>query len=186
MKVNDGGVWNKCGLAKALEEGKMNLPLPCCLLGGNEQVPYFLIGDDAFALKPYLMKSYAQQGLDAEKRVYNYRHSRGRCLSENLFGILANRLRFMHNVLLLHLDVIEILVSAALVLHNFLRESDAYCPIGLLDTESVMGEVLTGWWCQDLSFSAMGPLEIPTRGHNFGALENIDLIKSCEIVFEVP
>ena len=165
-RVNYGGVWNKCGLAKALEEGKMNLPLPCCLLGGNEQVPYFLIGDDAFALKPYLMKSYAQQGLDAEKRVYNYRHSRGRCLSENLFGILANRLRFMHNVLLLHLDVIEILVSAALVLHKFLRESDAYCRIGLLDTESVMGEVLTGWWCQDLSFSAMGPLEIPTRGHN--------------------
>lgn len=55
-RVNEGGVWNKCGLAKALEEGKMNLPLPCCLPGGNEQVPYVLIGDDAFALKPYLMK----------------------------------------------------------------------------------------------------------------------------------
>ena len=72
----------------------------------------------------------------------------------------------MRNVLLLHQDVIEILVSAALVLHNFLRESHAYCPTGPLDTESVTGEVLTGWWCQDLSFSAMGPLEIPTRGHN--------------------
>ena len=55
-RVNEGGVWNKCGLAKALEEGKMNFPLPCCLPGGNEQVPYVLIGDDAFALKPYLMK----------------------------------------------------------------------------------------------------------------------------------
>ena len=92
-----------------------------------------------------------------QKSVYYYRHSRARRLSENLFGILANRWRFMRNVLLLHQDVIEILVSAALVLHNFLRESDAYCPTGLLDTESVTGEVLTGWWCQDLSFSAMGP-----------------------------
>ena len=156
-RVNEGGVWNKCGLAKALEEGKMNFPLPCCLPGGNEQVPYVLIGDDAFALKPYLMKPYAQQSLVAEKRVYNHRHSRARRLSGNLFGILANRWRFMRNVLLLHQDVIEILVSAALVLHNFLRESDAYCPTGLLDTESVTGEVLTGWWCQDLSFSAMGP-----------------------------
>lgn len=156
-RVDEGGVWNKCGLAKALEEGKMNFPLPCCLPGGNEQVPYVLIGDDAFALKPYLMKPYAQQSLVAEKRVYNYRHSRARRLSGNLFGILANRWRFMRNVLLLHQDVIEILVSAALVLHNFLRESDAYCPTGLLDTESVTGEVLTGWWCQDLSFSAMGP-----------------------------
>ena len=67
------------------------------------------------------MKPYAQQGLDAEKRVYKNRHSRARRISENLFGILANRWRFIRNVLLLHPDVIEILVSAALVLHNFLR-----------------------------------------------------------------
>ena len=48
----------------------MNLPLPCCPPGRNEQMPYVLVGDDAFALKTYLMKPYAQQGLDAEKRVY--------------------------------------------------------------------------------------------------------------------
>lgn len=124
-------------------------------------MPYVLVGDDAFAFKPYLMKPYAQQGLDAEKHVYNYRHSRTRHISENLFVILANRWRFMRNVLLLHPDAIEVLVSAALVLHNFLRESDAYCLIRLLDTAS-----LTGLWCQDLSFSAMEPLETPTRGHN--------------------
>ena len=58
----------------------------------------------------------------------------------------------MRNVLLLHPDVSEVLVSAALVLHNFSRESDAYCNIGLLDTESVTGEVFTGSWRQDLSF----------------------------------
>ena len=146
-RVNDGGVWNKRGLAKALEEGTVNLPLPCCLPGGNKEMPYILVGDDAFALKPYLMKPYAQQGLDAEKRVYNYMHNRARRILENLFGILANRWRFMRN--LLHPDVIEGLVSAALVPHNFLR-----------------GEVLTELWRQDLSFSAMEPLETPTRGHN--------------------
>lgn len=94
---------------KALEEGTMNFPLPCCPPGGNEQMPYVLVGDDAFALKPYLMKPYAQQGLDAEKRVYNYMHNRARRILENLFGILANRWRFMHNVMLLHPDVIEVL-----------------------------------------------------------------------------
>ena len=84
---------------------------------------------------------------------------RARRISENLFGILANRWRFMRNVLLLHPDVIEILVSAALVLHNFLRESDPYCPIGLLDTESVTAKVVTGLWRQDPSFSAMEPFK---------------------------
>ena len=72
-------------------------------------MPYVLVGDDAFALKPYLMKPYAQQGLDAEKLVYNNRHSRARRILENLFGILANRWRFMRNVMLLHPDVIEVL-----------------------------------------------------------------------------
>ena len=72
-------------------------------------MPYVLVGDDAFALKTYLMKPYAQQGLDAEKLVYNNRHSRARRILENLFGILANRWRFMHNVMLLHPDVIEVL-----------------------------------------------------------------------------
>ena len=162
-RVNDGRVWNKCGLAKALEEGTVNLPLPCCLRGGNKQMSYVLVGDDAFALKPYLMKPDAQQGLGAEKRVYNYMHNRARRILENLFGILANRWRFTRN--LLHPDVIEVLVSAALVLHNFLRESDAYCPIELLDTESLTGEVLTELWHQDLSFSAMEPLETPTTIH---------------------
>ena len=94
---------------KALEEGTMNFPLPCCPPGGNEQMPYVLVGDDAFALKTYLMKPYAQQGLDAEKLVYNNRHSRARRILENLFGILANRWRFMRNVILLHPDVIEVL-----------------------------------------------------------------------------
>lgn len=87
----------------------MNLPLPCCPPGGNEQMPYVLVGDDAFALKTYLMKPYAQQGLDAEKLVYNNRHSRAKRILENLFGIVANRWRFMRNVILLHPDVIEVL-----------------------------------------------------------------------------
>ena len=72
----------------------------------------------------------------------------------------------MRNVLLLHPTVIEKLVSAALVLHNFLRENDVYCPVGLRDTESVSGELLEGSWRQDQSATAMQPLVVPTRGHN--------------------
>ena len=53
--------------------------------------PYVFVGDDAFALKKFMMKPYPQQNLTADKRVYNYRHSRAKRISENLFGILANR-----------------------------------------------------------------------------------------------
>ena len=49
--------------------------------------PYAFVGDDAFALKKFIMKPYPQQNLTAGKRVYNYKHSRARKLLENLFGI---------------------------------------------------------------------------------------------------
>ena len=37
------------------------------------------------------MRPFLQQDLTGERRVYNFRHSRNRRISENLFGILANR-----------------------------------------------------------------------------------------------
>ena len=47
-------------------------PLPY----GLEKVPSVFIGDDAFALKKYMMKPYPQRNITAEKRFYNYQHSR--------------------------------------------------------------------------------------------------------------
>ena len=47
--------------------------------------------DDAFALKSYMMKPYLQANLTPEKRGYNYHHSGARRISENLFGIVANK-----------------------------------------------------------------------------------------------
>ena len=74
-----------------MEDGSLSLPLHKCLPFGTQLFPHVLGDDDAFALTPYLMKPFPQQGLTTQKRVYNYRHSRARRISENLFGILANR-----------------------------------------------------------------------------------------------
>ena len=53
--MSDGGVWNKCGMSKATENGSLSLPPPKCLPMGVRKVPYVFVGDDAFALKtiPY-------------------------------------------------------------------------------------------------------------------------------------
>ena len=98
-RVSDGGVWSKCSLANNLASGNaLSLPPPKCLPFGTQKVPYVLAGDDAFALKPYLMKPYPQSGLTEDRRTYNYRHSRARRISENLFGIIANRWRVFRSV----------------------------------------------------------------------------------------
>ena len=92
-RVSDGGTFKKSSLGKALEEGTVRLPQaePLPNSNSNSNIPYYLVADDAFPLKPYLMKPYAYRGMDEDKRIANYRMSRGRRISENGFGILASR-----------------------------------------------------------------------------------------------
>ena len=74
--LNNGGVWNNCGFSNAIEIIELSLPSPRSLPRGVQNIPFVLIGDDAFALKRNMMKPYPQQNLTSERRVYNYRHSR--------------------------------------------------------------------------------------------------------------
>ena len=90
-RISDGGVWNKCGLAKSIGDETILLPPPQCLPFGVKELPYVFVADDAFALKKNVMKPYPQSGLTQDKRVYNYRLSRARRIVENLFGIIASR-----------------------------------------------------------------------------------------------
>ena len=83
-RVNNGGVWYKCGFSKALENQEHSIPIPRCLPRGVQRIPFVLIADDAFVLKTHMMKPYSQQNVTTEERVYNYRHSRASRISENL------------------------------------------------------------------------------------------------------
>ena len=87
VRVNDGVVWNKCDFLKALEKQDLSIPNPRYLPRGVQRIPFVLIGDDAFMLSTYMMKSYSQQNLIIERRVYNCKHSRARRTSENMFGM---------------------------------------------------------------------------------------------------
>ena len=92
-RVYDSGVWNKSSLLQAIQHGSVKLPKDDALPVNGVITPYVFVCDDAFALKKFMMKPYPQQNLTADKGVYNYRHRRARRISENLFGILANRWR---------------------------------------------------------------------------------------------
>ena len=92
-RVNDSGVWNSSDLRRKIEDDDLSIPSPTPLPYGSIRTPYVIVGDDAFALKSYMMKPYSQKDLTTEKSIYNYRHRRARRISENLFGILANKWR---------------------------------------------------------------------------------------------
>ena len=64
-----------------------NIPSSTPLPGDTTVFPYRLVGDEAFALKPYMMRPYGGKCLDCEKeKVFNYRLSRARRVKENYFG----------------------------------------------------------------------------------------------------
>lgn len=92
-RSSDATVWGQSDLKAALGTviNPTQLPPPTPLPGRTKAVPYVLTGDDAFSLSSYLMKPFPQAGLTTERRIFNYRLSRMRRISENGFGILANR-----------------------------------------------------------------------------------------------
>ena len=61
------------------------------IVEGVTPVNSFLLVDDVFALKQWLVKSYGRRQLTSEERIANYRIFRGRRVVENAFGILAGR-----------------------------------------------------------------------------------------------
>lgn len=150
-RVSDGGVFRESSLSNALETNSLNLPSPTSLPGDVTQIPYVIVADDAFPLKPYLMKPYGQRSMTMKQRIFNYRLSRARRIVENAFGILANRFRVFMTPIALQPDSVEKVVLACCSLHNFLRARNEgwniYTPQFMMDREDhFTHDVIEGEW----------------------------------------
>ena len=68
--ASDGGTWKGISLYTALEENGAGLPKPASLPNDAKTIPYHFVGSDAFAMRSYLMKSFAHQSqLTSQKRI---------------------------------------------------------------------------------------------------------------------
>ena len=90
---SDAAIFKLSTLRESLENDTLALPPPDPLFGDDRDTPYFIVGDDAFPLRQWLMKPYSIRNLDHDQRIFNYRLSRARRVVENAFGILACRFR---------------------------------------------------------------------------------------------
>ena len=168
-RVNDSGIWNKTSLLQGIQDRSFKLPKDEKLSNG-EITPYVFLGDDAFTLNKFIIKSFAQQGLTREKRIYNYRHSRARRISENLFGILANRWRIFFTIINLKPKYVEDVIFAALILHNMLIKSlnsvNVYRPAFFADATLEDGKIAEGEWRENEAPNSFYSLQVPRTEHN--------------------
>ena len=117
-----------------------------------------------------MMKPFPQQGLIPGKRIYNYRHNRARRISENLFGIVANRWRIYFTIINLDPKHVENIIFTTLILHNMLIKSsfsaNVYRPAFFADTILENGEIVAGEWRDNQSNDSLYELQVPRSGHN--------------------
>ncbi len=70
-RVSDGGVWDKCGMKKCIANGSLQIPDPSAPPGGDSELPYVIVGDQGFGLKPYLMRPFPDfAAIPPEKRIF--------------------------------------------------------------------------------------------------------------------
>ena len=86
---SDAQIFNYCDLCSGIVDGNLDIPVADPLPGDDRGMPYFLIGDDPFSLRTWLMKQVSARGLHDEERIFNYRLSHARRVVENAFGIMS-------------------------------------------------------------------------------------------------
>ncbi len=147
-RVSDAGLFAQSDLRQAMDQGLLNFPPPEPLPSSDIMMPYMFVGDEAYPLRPDLMKPYPYRQMDHSQRVLNYCLSRARRVVENVFGILANRLRVFRSTICLEPEKVVKITMASLCIHNFLREcrSEAYMPPAFADWENNDHSIVEGTW----------------------------------------
>ncbi|CAF4947278.1 unnamed protein product [Pieris macdunnoughi] len=163
--ASDGGVFKNSSLYRRLEDG---------LLPTNGVI----VGDAAFPLKNYLLKPYPGTQLSTAEKVFNYRLSRTRRISENAFGILVSRFRVFEKAIPTHLDTVDAIVCAACALHNWLRKrSSSYITSNCVDREDNDGQIIEGTWRSEIN-PLLSISEQQRGNHSMTAKEKRDLYRN--------
>lgn len=152
---SDGGIFARSSLREAIDKDYLNLPAKSAILpGSNQAMPYFCVGDEAFKMSCHMMRPYPSRNLTIERKVFNYRFSRARCVIENAFGILVQRWRIFTKPIKMKLEKVESITAACICLHNFIITEEKlqpiferqYVPLQYTDTEDDRGNVRLGEW----------------------------------------
>ena len=92
------------------------------------------------------MEPYPLTGLTEEERLFNFRISHFRRISENTFGIWSNRFRLLSTRICMQPEKAISCALASIALHNLLRTKlrNSYTPPGFADEADKDGTIYEG------------------------------------------
>jgi hypothetical protein len=125
-RCSDSSILASSTFGDTLLNGRLNLPTAVPLPPGSQDaqpIPYVVVADEAFPLKPCIMRPYSGRGLPQDKRIFNYRLSRARRTVESAFGLLAARWRIYRRAIIANPDAVVDYIKATCALHNFVGVS---------------------------------------------------------------
>ena len=146
----------------------------CVLHDFTKEMPFFLVGDEIFSLKHWLMRPYAGKQLtDETRKHFNYRLSQAWRIIENTFGFLVSRWRIFQKPIESTPERIEKIVLATVALHNYLNQTDNvhYTLVGFIDSEGSPGEIIAGQWRKNITNNLQQICPVRNSRYEGSALE---------------
>ena len=128
--VHDARVFANSSVVEKIEKGQ--------LLCGEVRngIRPFIVGDPAYPLRPWLMKSFPHSGsLTPQQKLYNYRMCRGRTVVELAFGRLKARWRRLSKQNDKIVENVPTVIGACCILHNICQ---------------IHGDTFNEEWLQDI------------------------------------
>ena len=143
-RISDGGIWGNCSLRRLIDEGRAGLPEDSILPNSTRKLPFVFVGDEAFPLRRHFMKPYPHRRQNHQQRIFSYRLSRARRISENAFGIMAQRFGILRKAINLAPAKVEKIILAIITLHNLLRKlgSNEYLSAASVDSEDLENGII--------------------------------------------
>ena len=167
VRISDGSLFRNCDFYGALVWNELKLPLPTEVpplnpgWNSTEPVPFVFVGDDAFPLTNFCMKSYPLTVLTEEERLFNFRLSHFRRISKNAFGIWSNTFCLFSTRICMQPEKTTSCALALIALHNLLgtKSRNSYTPPGFAGEADKDGRIHEGEWRKQMHiFNNLLPL----------------------------
>ena len=149
-RQSDGGVYKNSNLSHAIDNNTINRAPPSPINVYDKLYPIF-VADDAFQMKPFMLKPFARVDADVKNKIFNYRLYHARRVIENCFGMAAARFRIFRKPIIAKVEIVIKITKAVVSLHNYLMISQnkfgdyTYCPTGFADRENYDGTEPGEW-----------------------------------------